>query len=118
MSRKTSVISARSAEINSAGGTAIALACNVLDPSSMEAALAGILDAWVDFNDKEALTVDTFPDSPYRGRIYVAWDINVADASGENVIRQDLVVARSEDGGESYRRARLVRSGATVVVSA
>jgi len=67
----------------------------------------------IDFNDKEALTIDTFPDSPYLGRVYVAWDINVADASGENVVSQDLVVARSEDGGESYKNPRLVRSGST-----
>lgn len=67
----------------------------------------------VDFNDKEALTVDTFADSRYRGRIYVAWDINVADASGQDVISQDLVVARSNDGGASYKTARLVRRGQT-----
>ena len=67
----------------------------------------------LDFNDKEALTVDTLPASPYRGRIYVAWDINVADAAGLNTISQDLVVARSEDGGESFENPRRVRSGPT-----
>ena len=67
----------------------------------------------VDFNDKEALTVDVFPDSRFLGRIYVAWDINVADATGQNVVSQDLVVARSQNSGESYRNPRLVRSGPT-----
>jgi len=65
----------------------------------------------IDFNDKEALTIDTYPDSPYRGRVYVAWDINVSDATGQNVIGQDLVVARSQDRGESYKNPRLVRRG-------
>ena len=70
-----------------------------------------VASSTVDFNDKEALTVDTYPDSPYRGRVYVAWDINVSDATGQNVIGQDLVVARSEDRGETYKNPRLVRSG-------
>ncbi len=72
-----------------------------------------VASSLVDFNDKEALTIDTYPESPFRGRIYVAWDINVADPSGQNVVSQDLVVARSDNGGDSYRRPRLVRSGPT-----
>jgi len=67
----------------------------------------------VDFNDKEALTVDTFPESPHYGNVYVAWDINVADATGQTVEAQDLVVARSTDGGTSYENPRRVRRGPT-----
>ena len=70
-----------------------------------------VFSSTIDFNDKEALTIDTYPESPYLGRVYVAWDINVADASGQNTIRQDLVVARSEDQGESYKRPKVVRRG-------
>ena len=47
------------------------------------------------FEDKEAMTVDTYADSPFRGRIYVAWD-----TVGE--VNQNLRVARSEDGGRSF----------------
>lgn len=73
---------------------------------------AEVFESADDFNDKEALTVDTFPDSPHHGNVYVAWDINVADATG-NVVSQDLVVARSIDGGESYQNPRRVRRGPT-----
>ena len=48
------------------------------------------------FEDKEAMVVDTYDDSPFRGRIYVTWD-----TVGENA--QILRVARSEDGGRSFR---------------
>jgi hypothetical protein len=48
------------------------------------------------FEDKEAIVVDTYDDSPYRGRIYVAWDTVSQTA-------QTLRVARSEDGGQSFR---------------
>ncbi|MDH3744721.1 MAG: glycoside hydrolase [Acidobacteriota bacterium] len=58
-----------------------------------------------DFNDKEALTIDTFPESRFFGRVYVAWDLNL-DTSPV----QELLVARSTDRGLSYRRPRLVRS--------
>jgi hypothetical protein len=53
----------------------------------------------VDFNDKEAMTVDTRADSPYQGRIYVGWDTITADE------RQLLRVAFSDDGGGSFRPA-------------
>ena len=51
----------------------------------------------VDFHDKEAIEVDTFPASPHFGNVYVGWDINRA-AGG-----QHLVVSRSTDGGASYQ---------------
>ncbi len=70
-----------------------------------------VFRSFFDFNDKEALTVDVYPQSRYFGRVYVAWDINVADASGQNFVAQRLVVARSRRNG-SYRRPRRVRTGA------
>lgn len=50
------------------------------------------------FDDKEALTVDTRSDSPYRGRVYVVWD---SPGGG----RQPLLFSYSADEGRSYRSA-------------
>lgn len=50
------------------------------------------------FDDKEALTVDTRNDSPYRGRVYVVWD-SVGRSS------QPLLLSYSADEGRSYRNA-------------
>ncbi len=50
-----------------------------------------------DFNDKEAMAVDTRTDSPYRGRIYVGWDAVLA-----NQQRQPVRFSYSEDGGASF----------------
>jgi hypothetical protein len=49
------------------------------------------------FDDKEAVIVDTYADSPFRGRVYVAWD-----TVGQN--SQILRVAWSDDGGQSFSR--------------
>ena len=66
-----------------------------------------------DFNDKEAVTVDTFPTSPHLGNIYVGWDINVNQ--GGQFVDQQLVVARSTNGGKSYRRpARIRKTGTNI----
>lgn len=48
-----------------------------------------------DFDDKESVVVDSQADSPYRGRVYVAWDRVTRDA-------QVLMLATSEDGGRSF----------------
>jgi hypothetical protein len=50
------------------------------------------------FDDKEAIIVDTRSDSPYQGRVYVAWD---SPGGG----RQPLLVSYSADEGRSYRSA-------------
>lgn len=50
----------------------------------------------MDFNDKEAMIVDTRADSPYRGRIYVGWDTVFADR------RQTVRFSYSDDGGRSF----------------
>jgi len=49
-----------------------------------------------DFNDKEAITVDTRADSPFHGRVYVGWDAVLASQ------RQPVRFAWSEDGGGSF----------------
>lgn len=50
----------------------------------------------LDFNDKQAITVDTRTDSPFRGRVYVGWD-----TAGNQ--RQPMRFSYSADGGLSYR---------------
>ncbi len=50
-----------------------------------------------DFDDKEAIAVDTYGDSPFRGRVYVAWDM-VRNSGGT----QPLLVSWSADGGASF----------------
>jgi hypothetical protein len=50
----------------------------------------------VEFDDKEAVVVDTYADSPFRGRVYVGWD-SVRD-DGNEILR----VAWSDDGGQTF----------------
>jgi len=66
-----------------------------------------------DFNDKEAVVVDTSPTSPFFGTVYVAWDINVGGSV--NTTSQTLVVARSTDGGNTYNAPVIVREGSANV---
>lgn len=51
----------------------------------------------LDFDDKQAITVDTRTDSPFRGRVYVGWDTATTDR------RQPMRFSYSADGGLSYR---------------
>ena len=68
-----------------------------------------------DFNDKEAVTVDTYASSPFSGNVYVAWDVNVFVNNG--VTAQRLVVARSTNGGVTYEQPVTVRNkGANIGV--
>jgi len=48
------------------------------------------------FDDKEAIVVDTRNDSPYKGRLYVAWD-SISPAR-----QQPVLFTYSEDGGRSF----------------
>ena len=64
-----------------------------------------------DFNDKQAIEADNYPGSPFFGNVYVAWDINIAE--GGNFVGQHLVVARSVDGGLSFRPPVLLRTVGT-----
>jgi hypothetical protein len=71
--------------------------------------------ATLNFNDKQALTVDTHPSSPFFGTVYVAWDINI-DTNGQTTA-QHLVVSRSTDGGASYSKpVRTRKKGANIGV--
>jgi hypothetical protein len=49
-----------------------------------------------DFDDKEAVVVDSVADSPFRGRVYVAWDTVVSEDL------QLLRIAHSDDGGATW----------------
>jgi hypothetical protein len=56
------------------------------------------------FDDKEAVVVDTRGDSPYQGRIYVAWDW----VTQQN--QQPVVLSYSDDGGGSFSQPIFIRS--------
>jgi hypothetical protein len=49
-----------------------------------------------EFDDKEAVVVDTYAGSPFRGRVYVGWDSVHND--GNEILR----VSWSGDGGQSF----------------
>jgi hypothetical protein len=56
------------------------------------------------FNDKEWVTVDTYPSSPHYGRVYVAWDR--ATSSG-----QPIVLRYSDDRGGTWSALKTVGGG-------
>jgi hypothetical protein len=56
------------------------------------------------FDDKEAVVVDTRSDSPWRGRVYVAWDEVVTNQG------QPVVLSWSDDGGASFSPPVFIRS--------
>ncbi len=49
-----------------------------------------------DFDDKESIAVDSQPDSPFRGRVYVGWDTAIGNG------RQPARISYSADGGRSF----------------
>ncbi len=51
------------------------------------------------FNDKPMIAVDTNPNSQFRDSIYVGWD---TVTSGKSSANDDLLLARSTDGGLSF----------------
>ena len=53
------------------------------------------------FNDRQSLTVDDFPSSPFYGRVYVGWD-RLASKGPGNAYTGDGLVAHSADGGGSF----------------
>lgn len=68
------------------------------------------------FNDKETITVDTSPASPFRGNVYVTWDANVFGSDG-TTIRQELVLSRSTDQGQTWSDPiKIRRKGANIGV--
>jgi hypothetical protein len=56
-----------------------------------------------EFNDKEVVLVDTRDDSPYKGRVYVAW-VNLVGGSF------NLVVSHSTDDGQTFSRPVTIRT--------
>jgi hypothetical protein len=74
-----------------------------------------VTQSTADFEDKQALTVDTYPASPFFGNVYVAWDRNV-DSNGFTTA-QHLLVSRSTNGGSTYNRpVRTRKKGANIGV--
>lgn len=55
------------------------------------------------FNDKPMITADANPASPFRDRVYIAWDA----ASGGNAIDGGIRLARSSDAGATFSVARV-----------
>ena len=55
------------------------------------------------FNDKPMITADVNPASPFRDRIYVAWDAS----SGGNATDGGIRLARSSDAGATFSVARI-----------
>jgi hypothetical protein len=63
-----------------------------------------------DFDDKEAIVVDNGASSPFRGRVYVAWDM-VRDRGG-----QPILFSWSDDGGSSFQPTATVAEGLNIGV--
>lgn len=62
-----------------------------------------------EFDDKQAVVVDTRADSPFRGRVYVGWD-SVRN-NGDEILR----VSWSDDGGQTFSPpANLATQGANL----
>jgi hypothetical protein len=55
------------------------------------------------FNDRQSLTVDDFPASPFYGRVYVGWD-RLASKGPGYAYTGDGLIAYSADGGASFSR--------------
>jgi hypothetical protein len=56
-----------------------------------------------EFNDKEVVVVDTRDDSPYKGRVYVAW-VNLPGNSF------NLVLSHSTDDGQTFSQPVTIRN--------
>jgi hypothetical protein len=63
-------------------------------------------------HDKEAVTVDMSPESPYFGSVYLSWDIVYPK---QGTLEQRVVVARSRDGGATWSKlARVKEKGSNI----
>lgn len=54
------------------------------------------------FDDKESVVVDNRDDSPYKGRVYVAWD------SINSARQQPVLLTYSDDGGHSFAEGSIL----------
>jgi len=66
-------------------------------------------DNAVNFNDKNWITVDANPVSPYFGRVYVSWSDFRAKS---NIQAEPIMVSASTDGGISFGTAKQVATAA------
>lgn len=57
------------------------------------------------FDDKEWMTVDTQPSSPYKDRVYVTWTGFEAGAGGA-YLRSAIWFSASSDGGQTWTKAK------------
>ena len=72
------------------------------------------------FNDKPMIAVDTNPSSPHRDDVYVAWD-NASPRNGKSSANDQLLFARSTDGGTTFSTPIAVSSnhgGPSAVIGA
>jgi hypothetical protein len=58
------------------------------------------------FNDKEAIAVDTAPESPHAGRLYLAWSRFYRPSKAF-----EIVVSHSDDAGVTWSRAARAAAG-------
>jgi hypothetical protein len=55
------------------------------------------------FNDRQSLTVDDFPASPFYGRVYVGWD-RLASKGPGYAYTGDGLISHSADGGKTFSK--------------
>jgi hypothetical protein len=63
------------------------------------------------FNDKQALAVDDYPTSPFRGNVYVSWDRLEEKATGQPVTGHytgPAYFSRSTNGGASFSTPQVI----------
>ena len=53
------------------------------------------------FNDKPMIAVDRNPSSPFKDRVYVAWD-NASPKNGKSSDNDVILVSHSDDGGATF----------------
>ena len=65
------------------------------------------------FHDKNSMVVDTAPESPHRGNVYVGWDINLLRGGRFGI--QRMVASRSTDQGATWSKPkRIVQSDTNI----
>jgi hypothetical protein len=55
------------------------------------------------FEDKEQITIDNNPASPYYGRLYIVW-MHFGDASGQDITGSGMRIASSDDRGKTWNK--------------
>jgi hypothetical protein len=88
---------------NGVDGSQMAVARSTDGKSYPQLTLFGFQSGSNHFNDKPMITADANPSSPFRDRIYVAWDAS----SGGNATDGGIHLARSSDAGATFTPARI-----------